>query len=751
MQNPQTELQRDENGVVRIEALSPSDAMRGLGRAHATDRGLQMLLMRILGLGRAAECLDPGDATVAIDRFFRKMNWSAGTADEAANLSARTREYCEAYCQGVNEVFSRKGAPWELKLLGYRPEPWTPGHCILISRMVGYLTLAQSQSEMERLVVEMVQAGVSKAKLEELLPGLLEGLDVELLKQVRLGERIVPDGLKWGSAAPRLMASNNWVASGSRTASGLPILANDPHLEANRLPNVWYEAVLEAGSSYGAGATMPGLPAILIGRNRELAWGATYTFMDAVDSWVERCREGKFLRLDATGRESWQPFRKRVETIRRKKGPPVEVVFHENEHGTLDGDPGVEGHYLATRWSGARSGARSVEAMASMWEARTVEDGRRIMGEVEVSFNWVFADRQGSIGYQMSGLMPKRKPGWKGVVPLPGWKPENDWQGFVASVDLPRALNPAEGYFVTANDDLNRYGKEAPITLPMGPDRAERIRALLAANPRLTAADCMKMHFDVHSTQAEKFLAVLKPLLPDTEAGRLLGAWNYSYDPDSRGASAFEDFYRELQAEVFGRGFGEPVVRHLLGETGIFVDFYLFFARVLLSERSEWFGGESRDAIYRRVAERSLRSAPERWGNRQKLPLSHLVFGGKLPRWLGFDRGPIEIRGGRSTVHQGQIYRSAGRLTSFVPSFRMVAELAENGLHTNLVGGPSDRRFSRWYCNDVERWLAGDYKPVGPWPGGAAASVRDSRGAPLVPPAASSAKGAQPGPEAPPA
>lgn len=751
MQESKTGLERDENGVVRIEAASAVEAMRGLGRAHATDRGLQMLLMRILGLGRAAECLDPGDATVAIDRFFRKMNWSGGVAEEIPRLSARAREHCEAYCEGVNAVFARKGAPWELKLLGYRPEPWTPGHCILISRMVGYLTLAQSQAEMERLLVEMVQAGVSRAKLEELLPGLLEGLDVELLKQVRLGERIVPDVLKWGSPAPRLMASNNWVVSGGRTASGHPILANDPHLEANRLPNVWYEAVVDTGSAYGAGATMPGLPAILIGRNHDLAWGATYTFMDSVDSWVERCRDGKYLRLDASGRETWQPFRKRVETIRRKKGAPIEVIFHENEHGTLDGDPAVEGAYLTTRWSGAQSGARSLEAMTALWEARTVEDGRRILGEVEVSFNWVFADRQGNIGYQMSGLMPKRKAGWKGVVPLPGWKPENDWQGFVAAADLPRSLNPADGIFVTANDDLNRFGREAPITLPMGPDRANRIRALLSAKPRLTAADCMKMHFDVHSTQAEAFLAILRPLLPDTEAGKLLATWDCGYDPDSRGASAFEDFYRELQAEVFGRGFGEGVVQHLLGETGTFVDFYLFFDRVLLSDRSEWFGGESREAIYRRVAERSLRAAPERWGNRQKLPLSHLVFGGKLPRWLGFDRGPIEIRGGRATVHQGQIYRSAGRLTSFIPSFRMIAELDRDGLRTNLVGGPSDRRFSKWYCNDVPRWLAGDYKPVGPRPKGAEASVRNGRGAPLGPRGAPSSGDARPGPEAPPA
>ena len=138
-----------------------------------------------------------------------------------------------------------KKPPWELKLLGYTPEPWKAEDIITLSRMVGYLTLSQSQAEIERLLMEMIQAGVSHEHLEELFPGHLGGLDMDLLKKVSLQERIVPLDVLWQTAAPRMMASNNWVISGAKTASGKPILSNDPHLEVNRLPNIWCEIVLK--------------------------------------------------------------------------------------------------------------------------------------------------------------------------------------------------------------------------------------------------------------------------------------------------------------------------------------------------------------------------------------------------------------------------------------------------------------------------------------------------------------------------
>jgi penicillin amidase len=697
------EIVRDEHGIPHVTGTDDAAMTRGLGYCHALDRGMQMLMMRVLGRGELSKFLDSSDASLEVDLFFRRMNWVAGADVEAGKLDADTRVLLDAYCTGVNARFAKK-VPWELRVAGYKHTPWQVEDCIVVARMISYLTLAQSQGDLERFLVEMIQGGVAAPLLEELFPGQLAGLDVELVKRVTLGQRHVPKDLKWASIG-RATASNNWVVAASRSASGSPLLANDPHLEINRLPNVWYEVMVKVGERWGYGATMPGIPGLLLGRTSDLAWGATYTFADTVDSWIEDCKDGTYRRGDA-----WVPFRERRERIERKGKPAHEVTFHENDHGTLDGDPRVPGMYLATRWSGAQLGARSLIALGKMWRARSVEEGRTHLGALETAFNWVLADRE-HVGYQMSGAIPKRNRG-SGLVPLPGWDPANDWIGFHVLEDLPRALDPAAGYFVTANDDLNRHGKVAPITASMGSYRAERIAQLLAAIPKATPADLQRIQLDLTSLQAERFMAILRPLLPDTAQGKLLAAWDHRYDADSRGAFLFERFYRELLIEVFGTIIGPEVTKHLLGETGIFVDFFAAFDRVLLAERSAWFA--DRDAVWRRVAERALATEPKPWRDGQQLVLAHMLFGGKLPRLAGFDRGPITLAGGRSTIHQGQIYRSGGRATSFAPSIRIVTDMAREEIMTALVGGPSDRRFSRWYVSDLERWQRGELKTLRP-------------------------------------
>jgi penicillin amidase len=704
-----------------IHAATPVELTRKLGEAHARDRGLQMLMMRILGSGRACEFLDGGDETLAVDRFFRRMNWTSGTVRAAIGLSPSTRERVQAYCDGVNAQFKRK-LPWELKALGYRKhETWKPEDCVLVSRMAGYLSLAQSQGEVERLVIEAVQGGVSREALEELFPDLLTGLDDELMNLIRkvpLTDRLVPEGVRWNPALPRMMASNNWVVSGRHSASGFPLLANDPHLETNRLPNIWYEIGMSVGGKHAHGVTMPGIPVLLVGRNEALAWGVTYTFMDSVDSWIEHCRDGKYMRETADGGTEWLPFRRREEKILRKGREPSLVVFFDNEHGTLDGEPPAEGegYRLATRWSGAEVGAESLEGGFEIFDATTVEQARAALGRLEVSFNWVLADRQGDIGYQMSGLMPRRREGRSGLIPLPGWKRENDWQGYVPAVELPRALNPETGFFVTANQDLNRYGVASPINSPMADYRVQRIEQLLteeiASGRKLTPEKLGAMQMDAHSVQAERFMKEFRPLLPalpPSTARQELENWDLSYEPGSRGAFVFEQVYRALMGEVFGAGGLGEAYDLLSRETGIFIDFYGNFDRVLLAPRSVWFGSRSREQIFRTALEKGLAVKPRRWGDVNRITLSHMLLGGKVPRWLGFDRGPIEIRGGRSTIHQGQIYRSANRVTSFIPSFRMVTDLGAPVLFTALAGGPKDRRFSKEYNCGTEAWLRGEF------------------------------------------
>jgi len=711
----EVKIERDEHGVPHIHAGSEADLFFGQGYIQAFDRGLQMLLTRILCQGRAGECLDSSDELLGIDIFFRKMNWGGDAGQEVSRISMLDREILQAYCEGINACFKSR-IPWELKLLGYKFERWKPEDSIMLSRMIGYISLAQSQAEIERFIVEMIQKDVEREKLEELFPGKLGGLDIDLLKKVSLGERIVPAALLWKNAVPLVLASNNWVISGEKTRSGKALLANDPHLETNRLPNVWQEMSLKTGERYLTGAGMPGVPGVLIGRNNDLAWGATYTFADAVDSWVEECREGKYRRGSFIKTE-WVRFQERREVIHRKKKPDHIVTFYENEHGVLDGNPYEAGHYLATRWAtGSGTGSQSIQSIFKMFHAKEVREGMDLMGQLEMSFNWVFADAEGNIGYQMSGLVPKRRTGISGLIPVSGWDSRNDWRGFLPHTQLPRSYNPPEGFIVTANNDLNGLGRASPINVSMGPYRAERIASLLKIGSLFDVSSTGEIQTDVYSVQAEKFMKILAPLIPaDGDGAKILREWDCRYDLASRGASIFEKFYRELLREAYGSlTMGEDTIDYLLENSGIFVDFYAAFDGPLLAKKSKWFGRITREELFKKALASALNSHARPWGSQQHIVMKNILFGGRFPVFVGFDRGPVPLPGGRATPRQGQIYRSAGRDTTFAPSYRLVVDFGEDGISTAMAGGPSDRRFSGFYASDLQNWIDGKFKKIDP-------------------------------------
>ena len=707
-------LSRDSNGVLRVKADNEEDLLYGQGYAQALDRGMQMILTRILGQGRACELLEDSDELLQFDLFFRRLNWTKGATEQINKLKPNVLRLLQSFCDGINDRFQEK-RPWELKLIKCPPEPWKISDILLLSRMIAYLTLQQGQGELERFIVEMTQGGIDRERLEELFPGKLEGLDIELLSRVKLKERIVPPRIPWFNALPGMLSSNNWVVSGKKSDSGGAMFANDIHLEVNRLPNIFQETILLLQDRYLMGGTVPGIPFQLSGRTNDLSWGPTYSFMDSVDFWVEKCKGGKFQRTHGASKE-WVRFRERREIIKRKNHSPMEAVFFENEHGILDGNPYQEGYYLAERWSGSPdAGGRSLNRLYELLHAPSVKVGMEIFADVEFSFNWTLADREGNIGYQMSGLLPRRRAGVSGLVPLPGWDDRNAWKGFAAGSSLPRRYNPQEGFLVTANNDLNSLGRSKPITVSQGSYRAERITKLLKEKKKLNRQDMAAIQGDLYSLQAEKFMKILRPMIPDTSEGKILLEWDLRYDVNSKGAFLFERFYRLLFREAFGElSMGADVIDHLFAETGLFVDFYSSFDAVLFSKESAWFQGRTRDEIFKRALDLTLERGATKWGSRNQIVLKNIFWNGRLPRILGFDRGPVMLGGGRATPKQAQIYRSGGRQTSFAPAYRVIADMSEDGMYTNLLGGPSDRRFSRWYKSEVNAWAAVKHKFLEP-------------------------------------
>lgn len=705
LKNNQIKIQRIEGGIPEIKAGNEKDLFFGLGYCHAYDRGIQMMVMKTLGSGRAAELLKGSNEMVEIDRFFRSTGWQYNVQSELEKFTVEELEKLQAYCDGANECFQKR-KPWELsKLLGFKGFKWSIEDMVLLSRMIGYLTLAQAQGEIEHLFIELVQKGVSKELLNELFPDILGDYDEELLKKIHLVDNIIPEAVKQSKIVDPMMASNNWVINGAKSQSGAPILVNDPHLEINRLPSVWYEVRLNKNGNISHGMTMPGICGLLIGANGNLAWGTTYAFMDAIDSWIEHCKDESYLKDG-----KWIPFKKREEVIKVKGKQAQKVTFYENEHGVLQGEPIEEGYYLSSRWSGQDGGATSIKNGLLMFSRSSVEEGMECLGKFEMAFNWVLADQEGNIGYQMSGLLPKRKEGVSGFAPLVGWDSTYDWNGYYPHTDLPSELNPKGGVIATANEKITMSGKAQTQTIAMGDYRSKRIKQLLAENLKLNEEDMKNMHYDVYSIQAELFMDYIRPLLPDTSNGICLKEWDLCYDIDSKGAFLFEQVYRSLYAIVFGTVIGKTDQQFLQNETGVFVDFYENFDKILLKESSAWYGEKTKREIYEEAIHIGLEGKAEKWGEVNQFSLKNILLGEAFPDFFGFNKGPFALPGGRATILQGQVYRANNRNTTFAPSCRMIVNFGENTIYTNYSGGVSDRRFSKFYNNDFQNWNSKNYR-----------------------------------------
>ncbi len=714
------EAARNADGVMQLWAGDENAFAAGLGYVHAYDRQVQMMVVRLVGQGRLSECLRADRETLVIDTFARDMGFARDAADDAAACDPEVLRFAEAYSAGVNACLAGSSRPLEFRLVGYRPEPWTVADTLVTIKLMTYVGLAQTQQDFEKLLIQSIRAGVPPDTLKKLVSPHLDGLDpaiVEALKHLQYVQSMLPKEVRIQPMIPTVSASNNWAVAGGRTATGAPICCADPHLEVNRLPAVWYEVMAHLPDDERIGITMPGVPGLIMGRGRDIAFGFTYGFMDMVDYFVEEIREGRCRRGD-----EFVPLQVRQEVIRRKGGEPVTVTIRENNLGVLEADPTKEkladGYYLTRAWSAQRHGAApSLEAIFRLPGAHSVAQAQPVLREVTISCNWVIADRAGNIGYQQSGRLPSRSH--SGLYPVPAWDDALAWQGWVPSMELHSVVNPECGFVATANEEINPPGGPLVVNMPMGSYRVDRIKAVLATSDSVGIDDMKRLQLDLYSLHAERLMKLFNPLLPDVPAAELLRSWDLCYDCDSRGATLFEDVYRALLRRVFGEGLlGADTWDAIVDLTSTLTDYYHVFDNVLLGDDPTWFPGAGRNAVFEELLRETLTQVePERvsrWGDRQRVMMNNIFFNGALPRWLGFDWGPLELPGNRATVVQGQSFRLAGRATTFAPSWRMITDLGTDEVHTALPGGPSGRRFSKYYLTDLERWIHGDYKILKP-------------------------------------
>jgi penicillin G amidase len=771
--NAPVDIYRDAYGIPHIYASTPHDLFFAQGYVHAQDRFWQMDFWRHIGSGRLSEMF--GESQLDTDKFLRTLGWARVAQCEIEAMDSESLGILQAYADGVNAYLSeRNGSALSLEYAvlslvtsGYQPEPWQVLHTLTYAKMMAWdlggnmdaeirrAILAQSLApdrlaeiypsypEDSPIVVSGIEAGDHTQGLHpELddLPGLLSLLTSVSQKSSNLNDLL-------GSGFEGI-GSNNWVVSGDLTKSGKPLLANDPHLGV-QMPSIWYENGLHCFPKSSecpfevVGFTFASAPGVVVGHNGRIAWGVTNLGPDVQDLYVERINPGNRYQYEFNGQ--WHDMDVVRETIQVASGEPVEIEVRYTRNGPIISDvygplenfieesgleQADEQYGLALRWT-ALDLSFTFRSVIQYNQAQNWNEFRQALREFDVpSQNFVYADIDGNIGYQMPGKIPMRASG-DGSLPVPGWTEDYDWDGFIPFDDLPTIYNPPHGYIVTANNAV--VGPEYPHFLSQDWDRgfrARRIVNMIDGVPGLfTIETFQKMQGDNYNLNAEVLTPLILEISMDDDrleqAQALLREWDFQAQMDSAPAALFEVFWKHLLALTYTNKLPEnfPATG---GSTWVEIT-----RRLVGQPENPWWNNpntsiaETRDHTFRQAFEAAvdeLESLQGRdpfrwnWGGLHTVTFSNPTLGrsGPAPIRALFNRGPFPSSGGSITVNAtGWSAASQSYEVRSVPSFRMIVDLSDvsNSLATNTTG-QSGHAYHPHYIDQAEDWRMIGYHSI---------------------------------------
>ncbi len=728
------EIIRDAEGVPHIYATTDHDAFYGLGYVHAQDRLWQMEMQRRIGAGRLSEIL--GEATLSIDKFQRTLGYYRAAQADLNIIEARSRQALEAYAAGINQWLSEGHTlPPEFVLLGVKPTPWQPVDSLVWQKMMSWDL--GGNYDVELLYQQLAQA-VGPERTAQLLPdypaegvSVLAGLDFDSQAAASLLsiDRLLETGFGHGG---REAGSNNWVVAGSRTATGLPLLADDPHLGTS-IPSIWYLAELQGETLHVVGATFPGLPAVVIGHNERVAWGVTNMGPDVQDLYVERLNPANPNQYAVDG--SWQTIQVVEEVIEVDgKEQPLRWAARSTRHGPLISDVSDTGVPLALQWTALQPGDTTIDAFISGNYANNwTEFVAALEKFVTPSQNFVYADVDGNIGYYAPGRIPIRAEGHDGRAPVPGWSSAYEWQGFIPFADLPQLYNPPEGYIATANnrvvDDSYPYllGTDwAP------PYRAERIVELLEQPARkgdkLTLADMLAMQADQTSTQVRMLLPFLLETPPQNKRQAAAIELLHTFDGEMRRDSAAAALYQAWMVHLERALFEDDLRTSLFEEMSTRAN-PIFLTNILndpalgavwcdqvLTAPVESCTDTAQHALDAALDDLSARMGETmsdwRWDRIHLTQYPHNPFS-EVDLLKGIFHRSIANGGDRYTVNVAPVQLAEPYLQNNSPGYRQVVDLADfNNSRFMITTGQSGNVLSEHYDNLIRRHRDVEYLPM---------------------------------------
>jgi penicillin G amidase len=578
-------ITRNAQGVPHIQAGSVNDAYFGLGFVHAQDRLWQMMFHRRVAQGRLSEVL--GEPTLETDKFIRTLGVmqraKAAVAEMQVNDPASLVRI-QAYADGVNAYLSTRSGPlpMEFTLTGApAPEPWEVADSVAWTIMMAWDLGGNWRREMRRMMyaqhwpVEKIN-DLMRVNDGEIAPKTTDYAalykQIGLYSSVNSLAHIAPNVI---AAAPISgidgVGSNNWVVAGSRSESGKPLLANDPHLSLST-PSLWYLVSIDVpnsknGSNDGwqiVGASVPAISAVLLGRNSHVAWGFTNTAPDVQDTFIERVNPQNPKQYQTpTG---WVNFEERAETIKIKGKSDLPLTVRTTRHGAVISDvykaptlPAVkeliaQPYVLALQWSALMPGDRSAAAGVQLSHAKNWDEFLAAAKSFHApQQSIVYADVAGNIGFIAPARVPVRQADndLKGLTPALGWEAKYDWNGWLPFESLPQTFNPPEGVIATANEKINGINDPFLTSEWALPYRAQRIATLLAAQPKHSVASLSAIQTDTTSLGVKQFLSVAVPLLGESAWKVKLANFDSVMRADSATPLVASALWRHLSKRLF--------------------------------------------------------------------------------------------------------------------------------------------------------------------------------------------------------
>ena len=731
---------RDHWGVPHVYAENLHDLCFAQGFVQASERLFQIDLLSRMATGRLSELF--GDMLLPLDRFVRTVGWNRIARHAVRTWDDRSFELADAALEGMRAWLDVMPArPVEYDLL--QADPSLPeGQEALEVAAAGAVFMAWSLST--NWDCELLRAQVADAigweGMTELFPDIPAGP-----APVRPGKLGGPGGrqaasemLRRAPNLPKGQGSNNWVVAGSRSATGKPLLANDPHIFA-QVPSIWFEIHLTAPGIDAAGVAFPFASGVVIGHNDRIAWGVTNVGGDTQDLYVERLNEDRTAVAYDGG---WEPVVVHREEIAVRGRPEPEVLeVRETRHGPILDSYMVGladftvvpnlGETYSLRWVGADR-LLSPSMILGLDTARDFAGFREVLREWACpGQNFVYADVDGNIGYQCTGWHPIR-PKSDGSIPVPGWSAEYEWDGYVPFEELPWAYNPESGFLCTAN--AKPYDDSYPYNLGrdfLSPFRARRIAELITATDLHDVESFRRMHTDFVSIPARETAAILADLEPATDRQKqalaLFDGWDGDLSPDSAAGALYQVWCIRISEAMLLPRLGPELYEHFYSRRQWTNEFQVqVLPQLLRYPTARWFGehgSAARDGVLRRTLDQALDELADRlgedpagwsWGGLHRVRFAHQMAQ-RIPDLAElFTAGEAPHGGDEQTLNQGIFEPGAGNYdTQVVASWRQVIDLGDldSSVGTHTVGQSGNPASPHW--NDLfPLWSSGRYHPM---------------------------------------